>query len=364
MKFCTIICEYDPFHKMHAGHMKFAREASGCDFLVCLMSGNFVQRGRPAVTDRFTRAKHALLAGADVVIELPLLSAAAAADDFAFGAARILDFIGAEALSFGCESGNAEFLRSCAEFQLSEEYDRRVRRFLSEGISYPKACGKALRGKLPEPLENPNDILAAGYLRECGKLGFRPEIYPMKRNEGYNDTAFSERASSSAIRLARSRGEDYSAAVPSFVFADDDKWTNIEDYEKLVFLSRNLWNAEYLAKIRGISEGIENRILSARASSYGEFFFLLKTKRYTEGRLRRALLDCLLGVTSKIAEEYKKSKPYSRLLGFRKESEGALKRLAPLFSEAPRSVAALERKADGLYEALAGRIIRNYPVKI
>lgn len=365
MKFCAIICEYNPLHKMHERHIAFAREVSGCDFLICLMSGNFVQRGQPAVLDRFTRAKHALYAGADIVIELPLASALSAADDFASGATRILQKIGVESLSFGCESGDADYLKKCAEVRLSPEFDQRVGLYLERGISYPSACGKAFGDLNCASPEKPNDILAVGYMWQCGKLGYSPEFYPLKREEGYNDLAFSERASSSALRYAKREGEDYSSAVPDYVYRDDDKWINLKDYEDFVYRFLRLKSAGELKDIYGVSEGLENRITSVRAVSYEDMFSMLKTKRYTESRIRRVLLNCVLGFTSDIMDEYKASEPYSRLLGMRKEAEIALKRLNPLFTGKPaESVCLLEKRADAFYEALSGRIIKNYPVKI
>lgn len=365
MKFCAIICEYNPLHLMHRAQIEFARSKSECDFLICLMSGSYVQRGQTAFFDKYTRAKHALLAGADIVLELPLLSAAMPADDFALGAVRILKEAGVEALSFGCESGNAEEIGSCAEILGGEAFDALTGELLKAGMSYPAAAGMAAARLGSNILDNPNDLLAVSYVRAGISLGYRPELFAMKRETSYNGTSLLD-VSAKAVRLAFEEERDFSEAVPDFVYADREIALSSRVFSDFAFKYLQLMNAERLGSIYGVSEGLENRILSVlRNGSEEKFFEALRTKRYTDLRLRRVIMNAVLGITDEIVGKYKACRPYTRLLGVKKGSESAIGRFSAMLEESvPDEIAEIEYRADRLYEALCGRVIKGYPVKL
>ena len=163
MKICAIICEYNPFHNGHLYQLREAKRISGADALLCIMSGNFVQRGEAAIMDKFTRAKHAVQAGADVVIELPTLFATSNAELFAKGAIHLLSSIpDVSILCFGCENSNKETLIQTAEKLNNEPKDvsKKIKEYVGNGLSYAKARAKAWDGQIPlELLTSPNNIL-------------------------------------------------------------------------------------------------------------------------------------------------------------------------------------------------------------
>ena len=169
MKITGVICEYNPFHLGHAYQLAQARELCGGDTaVVCVMSGDFVQRGEPAIVGKHARAEMAVLGGADIVFELPLPWAIGSAERFASGGVALLDAVGADFISFGCECPDAERLLALATAARSEEVSLRIRRELGSGVSYAAAREKALRGALGDEallLREPNNILAVEYLK-------------------------------------------------------------------------------------------------------------------------------------------------------------------------------------------------------
>ena len=169
MKICAIICEYNPFHNGHLYQIQEAKRLSGADAILCIMSGNFVQRGEAAILDKFTRAKHAVLAGADVVVELPTPFAISNAELFAKGAISILSKIpSVTTLCFGAENASKTAFTLAARYLNDEpkEISEKIKSYASEGMSYAKARAKAWVGFLPlDLLCSPNNILALEYTR-------------------------------------------------------------------------------------------------------------------------------------------------------------------------------------------------------
>ena len=152
MKFNTIgiICEYNPFHFGHKYHIEKTKELFGCENIVCIMSGSMVQRGECAIFDKWQRAKYAIEAGADLVIELPTYYVLQSADIFASGAIEIFDKLNIiDAISFGSECGNVNMLSSVAEIMETKEYNNEIKELLNSGLSYPKASEQALIKCLP-----------------------------------------------------------------------------------------------------------------------------------------------------------------------------------------------------------------------
>ena len=221
MRVCAVICEYNPFHLGHAYHLRAAREASGADYVLCLMSGALTQRGAFARHDKWLRARAALENGADLVLELPTRFACAPAPDFASGGVALLSALGvATHLSFGCEASALPLLSAAAALFKAESpaFSAALRARLADGLPYPRARALAAEQAAGLPaalLAQPNAALALEYLQ-----ALPPEIAPVpveRRGSGYHDAALSSLSSATAVRAALARGDLPAAlsAVPS-----------------------------------------------------------------------------------------------------------------------------------------------------
>lgn len=332
MKVCAIICEYNPFHNGHALQMRLAREQSGCDALLCIMSGGFVQRGEPAITDKWTRAACALDAGADLVLELPAVHALRPARDYARGAVKSLLATGVVThLSFGIEDTSAAFMDAllCEE---TPEQQIRVAQALKLGQTYPRALAAAKDTLLP-----PNAILATEYLRALRELGSDIQPVPILREASHASNAMHALASSTAIRNALAHGETEALAEACPPAAAEKtaqalkrqggaaEFTNVES--ALLYALRQS-TPEQLTAYADVTEGLENRILQSAAQA-GDLQTLLdgiKSKRYTMARIKRILLHILLGFTRETLSACEEPS-YLRVLGFRKDAQPLLKRI-------------------------------------
>ena len=231
MKICGIICEYNPFHNGHAYLIERAKAESGCDAVICMMSGNLTQRGEAAILDKYTRASHAVLAGADAVIELPTVFSLSPAEIFAKGAVRLLNAIpGFETLAFGCEEPDRERFLSAAKTTAEESrgFRRILKLHLKAGKSFTRARSDALietgRGDTAALLQSPNNILGVEYQKALFACGSLATILPVKRTgAGYSDEElYKNFSSATAIRSAVSEGKERAVRknVPDYV-ADD-----------------------------------------------------------------------------------------------------------------------------------------------
>ena len=207
MKIVGLITEYNPFHAGHLYHMQQARELTGADYCVVLMSGSFVQRGEPAIFDKYLRTKTALLAGADLVLEIPAAFSTASAHEFAAYGVALLSAIGVDAVVFGSECGQIEILKQAA-YALnheSAEFQERLRKGLKAGLTYPQARAKALEMEdtWASVLSSPNNILGIEYLRAAEDLHSPMEFYTISRKgSGYHEDTLADAnfPSASAIR--------------------------------------------------------------------------------------------------------------------------------------------------------------------
>ena len=311
MRICGIIAEYNPFHQGHEKHIAETRKKTGADFVVCAMSGHFVQRGEPALFDKWTRALCAVLGGADAVIELPLLYAVQSAEGFAGGGVAILDAAGADALSFGCETDDMDALSRIAGALCNEtaSYKRSLKDHLSQGKSYPLARMYAAFPDAPDAFSMPNAILGIEYLKALMRSGSRMEPFAIRRiGEAYHSADIhAPLPSATAIRTAlASRQNDLAwRAMPtdcarflSGQLADGLLPVFPDCYDReLIFILRRGGTA-YLKSLPDVSEGLENRIYQAAltSSSREEVICKVKTKRYTYTRISRILLFALLGI--------------------------------------------------------------------
>ncbi|MBO5494647.1 MAG: nucleotidyltransferase family protein [Eubacterium sp.] len=281
-----IICEFNPFHKGHKYLIDCVKKDG--DSVVCVMSGNYVQRGEPAVYDKFTRAKEAVKNGADLVIELPCVYSTKSAEGFAKYGVRLLEATGVvDRIAFGTESDDIDKLRELSG--KIKSYDSEIKEKMKSGISYPAARQQVLKSDL---LEGANNILALEYLAQT-KL----DSIAVKRIGQGHDSA-DGLYSAMAIRNTLSTDEIHS----------------LKNCERAVLAKLRTMTAEDFLKIEDVSDGLENRICDAvsKAAGIDELYDLIKTKRFTHSRIRRIILRAYLGIT----EDYSFEPPYLRVLAF------------------------------------------------
>ena len=336
MKICGIICEYNPFHNGHAYLIEQAKRKSGCEALVCVMSGCFTQRGEPAFLDKYTRARHAVLAGADAVIELPAVFACAPAEIFAKGAVKILSSIPAfSCLAFGCESGDAEAFRTAAGQLANESKDMRasIREKLKKGVSLIRARNEAAAetgAELIPLLSSPNNILGVEYQKALLFFGSGAQVLPVLRTGGgHADAELAKNYSSAtAIREGVRQGKLRAVKknVPEFVFEDLKTAPDTSAYGTLAVYAALTRPAEELKGILDCTEGLENRTkaLAKGNPDYDGLVAKITTKRYISSRIRRILASAVLGIDEALVRRSLKNKLYCNVLAVKNESAEAL----------------------------------------
>ena len=309
MKTVGIICEYNPFHN---GHAKQLGAINGVK--VCLMSGNYVQRGEPAMLDKYTRAKAAVLCGADLVLELPLTYAISSAEGFAQGGVEVLTRLGCiDGLCFGSESGEINDIMSTARLLLTEPFRAALRSELASGVSFPHARQNAVEtlGGSGSVLEHPNDILAVEYCKALLTLQSPIEPMTLRREGSYHDSLQAENPSASVLRTM----EDWRGFVPEKaleVFEAAPRYTVQAGERAWLARLRAMPESEFEALPYG-SEGLWRKVMRAcRAeATLEDILETAKSKRYTHTRLKRMLLCAFLGISE---EMLKRSAPYVRVL--------------------------------------------------
>ncbi len=362
MKVCGVIAEYDPFHRGHERHLLLARERSGADFVVCVISGSFTQRGLPALLPPDVRAEMALRCGADIVLQLPFAFSVREAEYFALGGVHILNRLGCVThLSFGCETNDLPLLLEAAELLENPDdgLNDALRQGLDKGLSFAAAQGMAVAERLGLPhgfLDAPNTALALSYLRALRRLGSGIQPVPILRFGDYHAGELSESPSSTALRSALLRGdwEGVSQAVPPEAMGTLRRGVLRglcrPDALDQVLRARLLTaGAEEITRWPGIGEGLEMRILRAAETQVSREALIsqVKTRRYTYGRISRALCWGMLG----FGRDDLPALPVSaRILGFREKAKPLLRVMRdgafPLYSRPARADAALDIRAD------------------
>lgn len=359
MKICGIVAEYNPFHTGHAYQIAETRRLLGGCAVVCIMSGNWVQRGECAVFDKWSRAQAALEGGADLVLELPTVWAVSSAESFAQGAVGLLKAAGVvDVLSFGSECGAVEQLQRLAACLDSPAYERRLRDFLAQGLPFAvcrqRAAGSLLGEGTAKLLNQPNNNLGVEYLRALNACGssIRP-VTVLRQGAGHNGTTAGGYASASQLRTWIRSGEGDRAAVylPAPISGEpaDLAWCERAVLARLRSMSAEDWAARPDA---GAAEGLPQRLEQAgrQSRSLAEFLERAKTKRYTHARLRRLVLWAFLGLT---AADRPALPPYLRVLGFNVQGRQVLremkKRAALPVLTKPAHVQRLDCAAQGLF---------------
>lgn len=332
MKVLGIISEYNPFHNGHKYQIEKSKEITGCDCVVAVMSGSFVQRGEPALFDKWTRAKMALLNGVDLVLELPAFYVLQYANAFAYGGVKVLDSLGVvNYLSFGSEMGDVEKIKKIANLMgdETETFKQNLNASLKEGMSYPMALETAISMEpgfedMGEKLFSPNNTLGINYVCALNKIGSKIEPITVKRvGSAYHDDLLNDRfASASGIRNAIKEGEGILDYVPeSNEFINDADMFSDENLESLILGYFRTRTPEEIENVPGMEDGLANRFISIAKTSnnLSDFFSALTSKRHTLSRIKRICYCALMGITDD------KKLDYIRVLGFTEKGRELLK---------------------------------------
>ena len=340
MKIVGIIAEYNPFHNGHQYHIEEALKITGSDAAIVVMSGDFVQRGAPAIMPKHLRADAALRGGAALVLELPVCYATGSAEHFAYGAVSLLEKLGCvDSICFGSECGDIASLQKIAEilFNEPEEYKQHLNLYLRQGNSFPLARQLAMNNYLNSPLADtilsePNNILGIEYLKALYRLNSKMKAYTIKRvASGYHDDTLDEQFSSAtAIRKVISSNQLASLQnqIPDSSIAFMQEFYQkrypvfANDFSLLLKYKLLTESRDSLQEYADVSEDLANRIINKRNSyvSFEQFCEALKTKEVTYSRISRALTHVLLGIKSSSCRDIE----YARILGFRKEHDRIL----------------------------------------
>lgn len=358
MKAVGLVTEYNPFHNGHLYHLNKAMELTGADISVAVMSGDFVQRGEPAVLDKYTRASMALNSGVNLVIELPVDYAVSSAESFAAGALKVLNYIKADSIAFGSESGDIERLSKLAHILCDNEDTlyKEISKYTANGISYAAARQKVVE-KLTDKdtaamLTSSNNILAVEYLKAIIKNNYAIKPYTVQRQgDAYNDTNIrSDYASATALR-GNLKADNISKYIPvkaglilssnaNYIYPDDITevlFTRLLDilfasnYDKNVFIENVMQYPDVSKEIAGrlyksamdmitrtVPQGAESK--DNGVFSFGSLCEHIKTKEVPLSRIKRALVRITLGLDKKHMEKYA-NEPYIRVLGFDKKGQ-------------------------------------------
>ena len=338
MKIVGIVAEYNPFHKGHAYQINKVREIYGEDTaVVCVMSGDFVQRGEPAIFSKYARAEAAVRCGADLVLELPVHISIGSAERFARGAIEILGEMGVvDVLAFGSETGDAAPLMKTAEVLLSDAYQECVRVHLQSGCSYPAARSAALRELMngEDATVVPNDNLGVEYIKAIMSLGYSITPAAIKRMGAMHDVQYDgDMKSGSEIRGLIRDGHTYDEFVPTAAYEIYDRETaamrgpvTLADLE-LALLSRlRMLPLSAFEKLPDAAEGLERKLFAAcrNECSLEEIYDAVKSKRYTYARIRRMTMGAALGVER---EDYSVRCSFARVLALNGRGASVIKRV-------------------------------------
>ena len=329
MRTVGIICEYNPLHLGHKKQFDMVRQAHGEDTaIVCLMSGNYVQRGAPAILDKSLRAKAAVLSGADLVLELPIPYALSSAEGFAAGGVEILSGF-CDYLCFGAETEDKETLLKLTRALLSDSFPPLLRRELESGKSFPAARQAALEAMHLEGelLTSPNNILAVEYCKAILTKGCAMEPMPILRRGNYHDLqADLENPSATSIRSLMTQGRYWKSYVPgpaAEIFDHAPLHTLAAGERAILARLRTMTDEEFEALPYG-SEGLWRKFMHncRSCATLEEIQEATKSKRYTRTRLDRMMLCAFLGLT---AEDLASPVPYVRVLAFTDRGRQVLK---------------------------------------
>ena len=360
-----IICEYNPFHNGHLYHLQKIKEMYPNSTIILVIPGYFTQRGDFSILNKYDKVKMSLEMGIDLVIELPFVFAVQSADIFARGSIEMLDKLNVQKLIFGSECNDIKLLEDLVNYQNTNEYNQKVKKYLEEGINYPTALSKALKDYSNYEVKSPNDLLAISYIKAINELNSNIEPISIKRTSDYHSLNIdSNIVSATAIRNLIQNKENISKYVPegllkySFVDINKEKFFELLKY-KIITDKYNLKN------IQTVDEGIENRIIKYinECNSLEELILKVKTKRYTYNKIKRMFIHILCNFTKNEANSFKHTE-YIRILGLNNNGKKYLNKIKkdiniPIISKLSSSkneMLLLEQRVTNIYS-----IITNNP---
>lgn len=378
MKVCGVIAEYDPFHRGHERHLQLARERTGADFILCVMSGFYTQRGMPSLLPADVRAHMALLCGADAVLQLPAAFSMREGDWFAEGGVEIMNRLHCvDRLCFGCETEELSLLQNAADVleEPDTAFEEALQAGLKAGLSYAAAQGSALEkrlGKDAEKLRLPNAALGLSYLRALKRTNSTIQPVAVLRKEDYHARESEHYPSATAMRSALLRGDWQSVergipqrALPVLKEAvQQGRMLRPEQADAAIRLSLLRLGEEGIRKLPGVDEGLESRILQAAREHVKREAIIqaVKTRRYTWGRISRAMCWALLGTQK---EQLPESIPCVQVLGFREKARPLMKKmqqgdLPVVMKKAREEQLAREMQYADIWHTLAGRSMAEH----
>jgi len=338
MNYSIIISEFNPFSNGHQFILNKTKELFPTDPIIIIMSGNFVQRGEPAIIDKHIRAEVATSLGADAVIELPTLFSLSSAEDFAYGAIKIASSIkNASRIVFGSECGDINQLTSALSLLNNPQVENKIKEQLKSGNSYATSLRLATKD-YTDIFSSPNNLLGIEYLKAIKNQKSNLDAITIKREYSYTDLSINKMSSSSAIRecVYNNELDKLSGFMPDLMLEKlkNSQTPILDRLYSLLCLKLITATPESLRRIDGITEGLEFRILDKykTTTSYPELISALATKRYPESKIKRILLNILLDITTETKEIGKTSKPIYNILAIKNkailkdlsESEGSL----------------------------------------
>lgn len=296
MKILGLIVEYNPFHHGHLYHLKKAKELVQPDVTIIVMSGHFVQRGEPAISDKWTRSTVAIKNGIDLVVELPFVYGVQSADYFAHGAIELLAKLNVTDIVFGSENGDISIFTNIAKTIKNNQttYDNLVKVQMNQGLRYPDACNQALSILMNKTVTTPNDLLGLAYVKEVVNHDYPIKLHCIKRTNDFHSLTIETISSASAIRHALKNNIDIT-----------NQFCNYEDYQEFYFLD-DLFpylrykllttNKDDLKQLHLVDEGIENLLKEKIliVDNMEELVTSLTSKRYTRSRIQRMLIHILM----------------------------------------------------------------------
>lgn len=359
MRVLGLIVEYNPFHNGHLYHLEQAKSLCNADYVLCVMSGNFIQRGEPAIVNKWARAKMALQCGVDLVLELPVPYAMSSAEFFAYGAVKILNDIGVvDYLCFGSETADVDTFNIIADILINEpeSYKNMLKQELAKGSSYPSSREAALKSFLSDKdinisdfeavIGSSNNILGIEYIKALKRLNSRITPLTIKRiNNSYNSEEITGSISSatSIRKLIQTRSSELDMVLPANCLNILEEEFNLgrgpiysNAYELLILSGIRRMTKDDLRRLPYVSEGMENRIKDAAETSgtLDELMDKICTKRYTRTRVQRILTSIMTGLTSDDFDNFNKfgGPQYARVLGLNKNGRQILSRMNKISS--------------------------------
>lgn len=343
MKVLGIIAEYNPMHTGHIYHISKAKEITGCDTVIVIMSGSFTQQGNIAIINKFERAKQVIQNGVDLVIEIPSAFASSDAGNFAYKSVSILNDLNVDAICFGAETDNIERLKLISETLIYKDKEIwiEIKNELKKGISFAKARNNSLNKFLNEDdiniILSPNNILALEYLKTLKVLNSNIIPFAIHRESNFNSHILENcYTSSTSIRKAlenKCNLNDIQKYIPENVskYLKNNKIIFNNDFFEILKYKIISMNENDLKEINGVSEGIENKLKKeiCNSYSYDEFLFKIKSKRYELSRIKRILVNILLNISKEDFNLLKENNSnYAHILAFNHDKKDLLSHIS------------------------------------